>query len=187
MLTETEFEQVLQTLTKALSQGDLQQALTKKDHVLGDGTPLMKGQYLLFLGLIRERSGDLSGGQRDWLDALAFASPGTFLRYSVEENLGRVCRKLVKPEEAQRWCRQALSTCAEGDEFSGNRVLTEFLELNEGKIPPADEELVVSVLNKSWRVLELPGSFDLTDLPGSIKTVSERFSSKLHETKEQAP
>lgn len=186
MLTETEFEQVLQTLTKALSRGDLEQAVIEKDHVLSEGTPAMKGQYLLYLGLTRERSGDLSGGQRDWLDALAFASPRTFLRYSLEENLGRVCRKLFKPGEAQMWYRQALRTCSDGDEFSGNRVLTGFLELNEGGIPPADEALVVSVLNKSWRVLELPGSFDLTDLPGSIKTLSERFSSKVQETKEQA-
>lgn len=187
MLTETEFEHLLQTLTKAMNQGDLEQAVSEKDRVLSEGTPAMKGQYLLYLGLTREQSGDLSGGRADWLDALAFADPGSFLRYSLEENLGRVCQKLAKPEEAQMWYRQGLRTCSDGDEFSGNTALTGFLELNEGKIPPADEALVVTVLNKSWRVLELPGSSDLTDLPGSIKMLAERLASKVQEIKEQAP
>jgi len=38
MLTQEEFEQILQRVTKAWSEGNVEEALSDQEHVLSDGT-----------------------------------------------------------------------------------------------------------------------------------------------------
>ncbi|MEK6280595.1 MAG: hypothetical protein AABN95_09615 [Acidobacteriota bacterium] len=186
MLTQIEFDQLMQSLTLALSQRNLEQALIEKDRVLAEGAPEMKGQCLLFVGMIRESSGDLQSAQKEWLDALSYAGEGTFLRYSLEQNIGRSWEKLGDIDQSLVWYRHALRTCAEGTEFSGQGVLSTFLKLNRETIPKEDETVVKAVISKSWRVLQLPGSPGHTNLVQSIRTLSDSFSATVKKIKNGA-
>ena len=76
----------------------------------------MKGQCLLFRGMIKEDQGELVDAKQDWLNALAYPRAGTFLRYNLESNIGKVCETLGLREEAVRWYWTALSTCSQGDD-----------------------------------------------------------------------
>jgi len=185
MLTESEFTEILGKLALALSQGDLAVALVQRQLVIREGTPQMRGQCLEFVGLVKEKLGDLSGAQQDWIEALSFAEEGTFLRYNLEVDLGSASEKSNNVDESLAWYRDALRTCSQGGEFSGNRALTAFLSLNQGEIPHEDEDLVTSVINKSWRVLGLQESPQLEDLAASIGILSASFSSQLNQIKEQ--
>jgi hypothetical protein len=180
-LTQIEFDQLMRSLTLALSRRNLEQALIEKDRVLRQGTPEMKGQCLLYVGMIRESSGDSQSAQTEWLDALSYAGAGTFLRYDLEQHLGASWEKLGEIDQALVWYRLALRTCAEGAEFSGNKVLSAFLKLNQDTIPKEDETVVKAVIDKTWRVLQLNGAPDLTNLAESIRTLSASFSSEIKE------
>ena len=133
----------------------------------------MKGQCLLFRGMIKDDQGEMEDAKEDWLNALAYARPGTFLRYNLESNIGKVCETLGLREEAVRWYRSALSTCSQGDEFSGHRALVSLVMLNGGQVPPEDNLLFASVSKKSWQVLQLPGAPDLNDLAGTVSKLAE--------------
>jgi len=183
MLTQEEFEQILQRVTKAWSEGNVEEALSDQEHVLSDGNSEMKGQYLFYAGMIHEKNDELDQSKEDWLRAVEYVRQGTYLKYSIEENLGRANEKLGNIQEALIWYRHALRTCAEGTEFSGNRVLSSFLNLTKGAISEIDQPSVAAAVEKSWRVLEVPGIPNLRDLHGSINTISAWFSSKLRESK----
>lgn len=65
-LTQNQFSQLMQSVTLALSQRDLAEASVLKDRVLRQGTSEMKGQCLLYVGMIQESCGDLHSAQQEW-------------------------------------------------------------------------------------------------------------------------
>lgn len=180
VLTQNQFSQLIQSVTLALSQRDLERALVQKDRVMREGTAEMKGQCLFYVGLIHESCGNMQAAQQEWLDALSYAGAGTFLRYSLEAQIGSTCERFGEIDQALAWYRHALETCAGGDEFSGNQVLSAILRLN-GTIASQDETVVRTVIEKSWRVLQVPGSLDPENLDGSIRILSDWFSSRVKE------
>lgn len=91
--------------------------------------------------------------------------------------MGDACEEAKLQDEALTWYRHALNTCAQGDEFSENVALTAFLRLTGGNIPPADHNLLASVVRKSWRVLELAGSPNQNNLPECIRVLSNHLLS----------
>jgi tetratricopeptide (TPR) repeat protein len=181
MLTRTEFNQSLHRLRTAWSKGDLASAFSEIEKVLREGSAEMKAECLLYRGEIKDNQGELADAKQDWLNALAYSGEGTFLHYSLERCLGQVCETLGLPEEALRWYRTSLSTCSQGDEFSGHRSLTALLRLTGGEVPPEDKPTVASVAEKSWRVLQLPGAPDLNDLVGTVSKLAEGFQKSVDE------
>ena len=185
MLTQSEFDQALQRITLAWSKGDLTSAFSEIDMVLWEGSADMKGQCLLFRGMIKEDQGELEDAKQDWLNALAYPRAGTFLRYNLESNIGQVCETLGLREEAVRWYWTALSTCSQGDEFSGHRALVALVTLSGGQVPSGDNLLFASVSKKSWRVLQLPGVPDLKDLVGTVLKLAEGFQNLAEKVKQE--
>ena|SRR2546422_483532 len=181
MLTQNEFNDAQQRLMSAWHRGDLTKAFAEIDSVLGEGTPEMKGQCLLYRGMIRESQGSLDVAKQDWLKALQYGQEGTFLRYELEHRVGEICEKADASEEALSWYRKALRTCSTGRQFSGNRTLTAFLRLSGDSFSPADNALLASVIQTSWRVLEVPGEPDLIDLAASISALTTRFNEMITE------
>jgi len=177
MLTRNEFNQALHRLNTALSKGDLTSAFSEIETVLREGSADMKGQCLLLRGEVKDRQGDLAEARQDWMDGLDYAGAGTFLRYCLERNIGRVCHRLGLEEEAMRWYRNAVTTCYRGDEFSGHRALVDLVKLNGGEISANDRDMYGSVIEKSWRVLDLPGTPNLDDLTGSLSKLDDGFRS----------
>lgn len=186
MLSRTEFNQALQRLSAARSKGDLTNAFSEIEMILREGNDEMKGESLLYGGEIKAGQGGLVDAKQDWLSGLDYASPGTFLRYCLERNIGRVCETLGLPDEAIVWHRKAATTCYRGAEFSGLQALTALLALNGGQVPPEDNMLFGSVIEKSWRVLQLPGAPDLNDLAGSVSKLAEGFRNLVEETKKES-
>jgi tetratricopeptide (TPR) repeat protein len=115
MLSKSEWEQAQQRVTKAWSKGDLSSAFAEIDGVLRDGTSDMKGQALLYRGMIRESHEDLAGAEQDLTDAISSTRRGSYARYVAERSLGDLAEKKGLRAEALIWYRTALTTCANGD------------------------------------------------------------------------
>ena len=61
----------------------------------------------------------------------------------------------------------------QSNQFAGSKALAGYLRIAEGKIEPADEAVVACVVEKSWRVLELPGEPDANDWATSAAKLVE--------------
>jgi tetratricopeptide (TPR) repeat protein len=176
MLTETEWDHAQQQVVMAWHQGDFTRAFSEIERVLVAGTDEMKGQSLIYRGMIRESQGALEDAKQDWTDALSYASNGSYARYVSERSLGEVCEKLGLREQAERWYRAALATCVAGRKFSGGLALKAFVKLKGPRLSKQDETLVVAVAKKSWKALDLKGKPDLTDLGRLAETLAKRAS-----------
>jgi len=174
MLTETEWEQVQQRLTTAWHQGDFAAAFAEIDRALAEGTSEMKGQALLYRGMIHDGRDDLPAAKEDYAEALTYTGAGSYARYVAERTSGDICGKLGRDDEALGWYRAALETCVVGDGFSGGVALEAFLRLHGQQLAPDDRNLVASVARKSWGVLELPGTPDLKDLTKTAGMLARR-------------
>lgn len=181
MLARTEFNEALARLTSAWGRGDLTSAFSEVEQILQQGTDEMKAQGLCFRGMIKHSQAELADAKEDWLQALPFAGEGTSLQYELQTNIAEVCEVTNPSGESLRWYRAALTTCSDGDQFSGTRALTAFVRLNGGTLPTGDLVMVASVAEKSWKVLQLPGSPDLDDLVGTVARLSEGFKIKKRE------
>lgn len=172
MLSETDWEEAQQLVMVAWHRGDFARALSEIDRVLGEGTDEMKGQSLVYRGMIRESQGALEAAKQDWSDALSHVGEGTYARYVGERSLGEVCERLGQTDEAERWYRVALATCAAGAEFSGGLALQAFVRLKGQQLSRTDKALIAAVAEKSWRALELPGKPDLSDTDKLVATLA---------------
>jgi len=178
MLTDDEFDDIRQKATVAWHRGDIARALAEIEKVLGEGTSDMKGECLLYRGMMRQSGEPLSEARQDWSEALQYAGEGTFLRFQLEQHVGDSLEREGLFQEAFAWYRKALKTCSEGEEFSGHQILSAYLRLN-GRIDPGDEPLIASVAVKSWRVLELPGAPDLSYLRSAIEELAVTVSNRV--------
>jgi hypothetical protein len=175
-MNEKQFLESLETIASAQYRGEVSTASAEIKRILSEGTPEMKGQALFYRGTMRKDEGAMADAKDDWLLALEYARDGTFLRYELEQHIGEALESLHMKPEAADWYRRALMTCSTGDEFSGNPTLTSLLRISEGQISPQDAALAASVLEKSWRVLELPGKPDVTHLAQAIDSLTAGFN-----------
>jgi len=176
MLSELEWEQAQQRLTVAWHKGDLSVAFAEIDQVLAQGTPGMKGQALVYRGMIRESKGERSSAKEDWVSAISYAPIGSYSRYVAERSLGELCERSDNRDEAARWYRAALVTCAEGDKFSAGLALKPFLRLRGSQLSEEDRKLAITVIEKSWGVVELSGTPDLVNLNEAAEALASKAS-----------
>lgn len=184
MLNEIEFNRVIGEIIFAWAHRDFIGALAKIDAVIDEITPEMKAHCLLFSGNIKDDQGLSSEARRDWLAAIPYCRAGSFDRHRLEYEIGRSYEKAALRNDALAFYRSAIQTCATGDEFAGNKALSAFLALNTGWISSEDEATVAAAIEKSWRVLELPGEPDLKNLPNAVTKLAEGFSDKVRQGKE---
>lgn len=184
MLSEREFNTVLGTITYAWGQRDFIGALDKIEAVIGEVTPEMQAHCLLFRGMIKRDKGLPPEAHEDWLTAIPYSRAGSFVRCCLEYEIGKSFEKAVQIDDARVYYQSAIRTCAYGDEFAGNKPLTAFLRLNNGRIPSEDKAIVAAAVKKSWRVLELPGEPDLNNLSNAVTKLAEGFSDKVRQAKE---
>lgn len=184
MLSDKEFNAALGAITFSWGQGDLAQALVEIDELISNVTPEMKAHCLLFKGTIMKEQGLLKTARHEWRRAIPDSRTGSFVRACLEYEIGVSFENASLVNEARTYYRSAIETCAYGDEFSGNKQLGAYLAINNGQILPGDEAAIIAALKKSWRVLELSGEPDLTDLADSIVKLSEGFSEKVRRIKE---
>ena len=184
MLSKETFNEIQQRLVTAWHRGDLDRAFLEIETVMREGSPEMKGQCLFFRGMIYESNGSLNQARLDWLDALHYAEDGTFLRYELEMNIGAASEKLSTGDDALTWYRAALMTCVNGHEFSPHQALDAFRRLSGTEISPEDKPLLTTAVEKSWRVLELPGKPDQSDLTSSINQVTQSFNEIIEKARQ---
>ena len=175
MLTETEWDQAQQQVVMAWHEGDFRRAFAEIDRVLAEGSDEMRGQSLLYRGMIHESQGAPEAAKQAWSDALSYAPTGSYARYVAERSLGDLCEKLGLREEAERWYRAALATCVAGKKFSGGLALKAFVKLM-GRLSTQDEALAESVAKKSWEALDLAGKPDLSDIGKLADTLASKAS-----------
>ena len=181
MLKEHEFAEMRQKVHGAWHRGDLDTALAGIEKILEEGTPGMKAESLLDRGMIRQSMGALASALQDWTEGLRYAREGTYLRFCLEHSVGEAFERQGLLGEALSWYKTALQTCSRGDEFAGLRALIACLRLNGGNIEPGDDTLLASVVVKSWRVLELPGTPNLENLRAATEELTAAFSKRVDE------
>lgn len=167
-MNRNEFEKELERVSLEWSQKSFGDALDHLSAMLGYLSGDMKCQCLLFRGLIKQDLGFNEEARNDWNEAIEYSLDGSYLRYSLQTNLGDSHRNGQHLDAALKWYRLAIMTCSKGEEFSGSKSLAAFLEINDYHIPTEDKLEVARALRKSWRVLNLPGEPKLEDLPNSI-------------------
>lgn len=182
MLTKEAFNKELAKVTFLWNRKDFDGALNVLSEILIKGDVYMRSQALLFSGMVKQDQGFLEDSRKSWLDAIPLTNDGTFTLYLLQHNLGDSYRREGLPEKAMSWYRSAIRTCVAGDEFACDQTLTSFLFLSGDQIPEDDEAAVANAVEKSWRVLELPGDPDLTDLRKAVTQLNEGFQNLLAET-----
>jgi hypothetical protein len=166
-MTRTEFQHLMQLLTTAWHDRRILDAFSVVDEVLDRGAPEMKVQALLFQGMIKEEEADLSGAIKDWSSLLDFGVD-SFLRHRAQCLLGKANEHLGMSSEARAWYWAALVTCQQSGEFSGVDALCGFWRYRGSGITDEERTVLVAVVEKSWRVHDLPDLPFLDDLGTAI-------------------
>ncbi len=182
MMVKEEFNESLKTLTLLWQRKDFDGALGIVEKIIRLGSPEMGAEALLFGGMIRQDQGLFDDARRMWIAALEHASERKFLLYMLQHKIGDSYQIEGSIEKALFWYRAAIQTCVTGNEFSCDQTLTALLSILKNQIPRDDEEQIALAIEKSWRVLELPGTPDLTDLPNAVTKLNEGFLKLMIET-----
>jgi tetratricopeptide (TPR) repeat protein len=176
MITSTEWARVEREIVTAWSAGNTADALKVIEDVLTRGSDEFRGRALMYRGSIQEDEANWSSAEADFIQAVGLLSPGSYARYTAELSAAHACKRTGETDEASRWYREALLTCMQPVEpFSGAVAAKGLLEVTS-LLPAADLDLVLAVIEKSWRVLSLPNEPDTQDLAGAIETLIQRAS-----------
>ena len=185
-MDDAEYHAARQRMLIAWHKGDLADAQAALELVLSTGSPAMKAESLFYQGMMVEGRGELAEAKASWSTALQYAREGSFLKFQLEASLGAAFERDLQTAEAMKWFRTALETCCRGDQFAGSNALAGYLRISEGKIQLADEAVVACVVEKSWRVLDLPGKPDADDWATSAAELVEKSMGQAAKIIEEA-
>lgn len=171
-----EWERAERRIVHDWTTGAIADALQQIERVLSQGDDEQRGRALMYRGSIHEESADWQAAKDDFLQAAAVLSPGAYPRYTAELSVGQACEKAGDTEEAVKWYRAALLTCAQADELFSGATATRALLAVVPELSPSDRELARTVTAKSWQVLELPNEPNLDDLVGTTEILMQRAS-----------
>lgn len=180
-LDSNEFFDALSRISSAWSRGDLIRAFSEIDAIKGCGTPDMKAEAIWFSGMIKESEGANAGARADWLEAVSLCQENGFIRHNIQLGLAKSYEAEKEFDKAEHWYRMALETSITGEEFSSARLLELYLSFNNGRIPAVDVESVVKAVQRSWRVLNLPGDPPVNNLPFAVRELEKQTSQAVHE------
>ena len=132
--------------------------------------------------MVRGVYGEFGGRIRGPRKGSALSAEKSFGRYQLQVAIGEHFESIQQRSSALRWYLEAINSCVEGSDFSGNTALSSFLRLCNGKIPRQDLRSVEAALVKSWRVLGFPpDKFDLSDVSESIERLEAGISNQLEQ------
>jgi HEAT repeat protein len=175
-MTSEDWNTAEREIVALLASGDVRAAIARIETVVSTDRGEFKGRALLYRGSIHEEQGRLQSARDDFAEAVRLFEAGSYVRYASELSLGQVCRVLGEPQSASTWYRAALETCdASIEAFSGGSALEGFLSMSPSPTR-TDLTLIRSVITKSWKLLEVSGAPDVTDLKAASAVI------KRHET-----
>jgi len=140
---------------------------------------------LLFLGTIKKEQGLESQAIADWLLAFPLSRTGSYVRYNLQCEIGRMYESRGETDEAKSFYGAAIVTCVSGDQFSANRALAAFLRLSVDVIEPGCLDMIGKAVRKSWDVLELPGEPDVNDILQAARDLSLGLEEKISKIKQR--
>jgi tetratricopeptide (TPR) repeat protein len=154
-------------------QGDRTGAIAIMDGLLSQELdPELRSEVIGFRAVLREDLGDCQNAKEDFLLALSLSQMGSYPRYTLELTLGGLSERLGIPDEAVSWYIKALLTVAENEGISGGTALKSFLKIKgDSAITDQEQVLCNHVVEKSWKLLWLPGGPDLSNLKEAAETL----------------
>lgn len=168
-MTPDEWNAAERGIVHAWATGAAAQALQEIERVLDRGNDEQRGRALMYRGSIHEETSNWQAAKDDFIQAVGLLSVGSYPRYTAESSVGHACERAGQTQEAVKWYRAALFTCAQADEpFSGGTAAKGLLALAP-ELPASDRELARTVAVKSWYVLNLPNQPNLDDLAGTTE------------------
>ncbi len=176
MMRPDEWDQAERRIVGAWTTGAVPQALEQIESVLAQGDNEQRGRALMYRGSIHEEAANWQAAKNDFIQAVALLSPGSYPRYAAELSVGHACEKAGETQEAVKWYRAALLTCARAEELFSGAAATKALLALAPELSSADRELARTVTAKSWHVLNLPNEPNLDDLAGTTEILIQRAS-----------
>lgn len=149
-----------------VTQGNYIDAIITMDNFLSiDIDPETRSEALSFRASLKEDIGDYTSAKEDLLQAIQLSPELSYSRYTIELGLGDVCERLGNYDEAIHWFKIALLTSINGEGISGGSALRSFVDKKgEGKLTEEDKTLCNRVAEKAWKLLEIQGEPDLSNL-----------------------
>jgi hypothetical protein len=176
MMTPNEWDAAERDIVRAWTTGAARQAIQEIERVLERGDDEQRGRALMYRGSIHEETSNWQAARDDFIQAVGLLSARSYQRYAAELSVGHACEKAGETQDAVKWYRAALLTCAGADEpFSGGTALKGLLALAP-ELSVSDLELARTVTAKSWHVMNLPNEPNLDDLAGTAEIVMQRAS-----------
>jgi tetratricopeptide (TPR) repeat protein len=176
MISPDEWDEVERRIVRAWSSGAVTDALRQIESVLELGDDEQRARALVYRGSIQEEAANWRAAKDDFVQAAGLFRPGAYARYTAELSVGGTLKRAGEIQEALKWYRAALLTCAQADEpFSGATATKALLALAP-ELSPSDRELARTVTAKSWHVLNLPNQPNLDDLAGTTEILMQRAS-----------
>lgn len=176
------FEKIMSEITLCWSNGDYLGAYSAAQVILTKGNAEMKAQCLLLCGMVKDDEGSSQEAREMWIKGVSSSQEGTFVRYSLENAIGKSYLKVGNRTEALRWGRLALNTCVIGNEFSGNQALSLFVEVMGEEVPDDDRTTIIAAIEKTWKAMAFEGKPDLSELPKAISEINKRSRDLFDET-----
>jgi tetratricopeptide (TPR) repeat protein len=175
MITEQDAIKYFRLIYAARGDNDFEAAESYISTLMTDGNPEVKAQDCWHAAQIKEQLGDFAGAQQLYVEGLNYRPEGTFGRHDLEQLIAQTCEKLGEREEAIEWYRRSMKTYMAGDDF-GCLALLPYLHCCGDEILPEDVTMVERLVERSWKVVGLPGQPDLNDLPGAIRAIEQYIS-----------
>lgn len=108
---------------------------------------------------------ELDAAASDLREARKLSAPASYRRYTIELTLAGLAERTRQPEEAVSWYLRALETVSGDPETSGGSALADLLSLRDYSSLEADHrELCLKVARQGWKLFQLPGEPDASDL-----------------------
>jgi hypothetical protein len=142
-----------------------------------------------FRGDLQELRGDLNAALDDYLAAHAMAEELSFERCTLEEAIAALFLRQGQQPEADAWYLRALTTASRTTGVCGISVLKALTRLRGSfSLSAHEQNLAEQVVKQSWKLRELPGEPNLTDLFQSAQTIDRAIrENSRHRTRELLP
>ncbi|MEO6391638.1 MAG: tetratricopeptide repeat protein [Pyrinomonadaceae bacterium] len=172
MITEQDAIEYFRSIYAARYADDIAAAEFHISTLMAGGSSEVKAQACWHAAQIKEQLGDFRGAQERYIEGLNYRPGGTFGRHDLQQLIGRTCEKLGEHDEAIQWYRRSMKTCLASEDF-GCLALLPYLKCGGGDIYSEDVPMVKTLVERSWRLLAVPGQPDLNDLARAIRAIEQ--------------
>lgn len=140
------------------------------DSVPKDDRELL-AELLSFAGDLYHEDGAFLEAKRAYEDALAASDGSAYRRYVLELSLGALHEQSGEAAIASRRYVAAIETALSVDDVSAGAAIRRLVNLKKNQLTDAERQVCERAIEHSWKVLDLPGTPDTSDIGAASSTL----------------